>query len=239
MNRYALFAFAFFLGGCNLVAPFDPPSDEVDVIEQAQYLADNGDCVTARDLLINRQPKSDQLLFVQGFAQLCIAGSTLATIGTTIVNYTSTSGSDYTVIGQLARKLAPWSSSKNDQTQDAITSFLQISDPNRKAYTLLLARLTRMALLVAHASQGRDTVYRDDISTAANCTSAVACSAGGMSDADALAFKSEVTQLSNEVSSLSLAGLKDLSTALNSSFSALAGADAIRYTVRNFVVPAD
>ncbi len=32
-----------------------------------------------------------------------------------------------------------------------------------------------------------------------------------MSDADALAFKSEVTQLSNEVSSLSLAGLKDLS----------------------------
>ena len=195
--------------------------------------------MTARDLLINISPKNDRLLFVQGFAQLCIAGATLSTIGTTVVSYTTSSGSDFTVLGQLARNLAPWSASKEEQIVSAIDAFNQITDPSRKAYSLLLARMSRLAMIIAKAAQGRGTVVWDDISPASSCTSDGSCPAGGMGDSDALQFKAEIITLNNDASSLQLTGLRDLSDLLNSSFGVLVGADAIRYKVRNSIVPAN
>lgn len=224
---------------CNTFSSVDQSESLSQVIERAQYMADRGDCAGARDILWHRSDGNDEMYFTLGFAHLCIAGATLSTIGTTLVTYTSSSGTDYSVIGSLARKLLPWDSSKETAVQDAIYSFQRITNTNRKAYSLLLGRLSKLALLVAKSAGSKSTVVRDDISLEANCTSAVACSANGMSDADASYFRDEVVFAASDASSISLAGLKDLSTALNSSFSALAGADAIRYTVRNQVVPAN
>lgn len=226
-----------FINGCNLFSGMDRSTQTVNLVEQARYLADNGDCVTARDLLVNVSPRTDEVAYVLGFARLCIAGATVANIGTTVAGYTTSSGSDYTVIGQLARKLLPWSASKETEISGAIEAFHQITDVNRRAYTLVVGRLSHLAIILTRAVASRSSLAKDDISPAASCTSLVACPAGGMSDSDALEFRTEVSTLATEVSAISLTGLSDLSTALSNSFVALAGADAVRYTVRTQVIP--
>lgn len=226
-------------GACNVLEPLDAPSGKDQVIEQARYEADNGDCVTARDRLSQLDLRDDDVLSTLGFARLCVAGATLSVIGNTVVNYTSSSGTDYTVVGSLARALLPYDAGKQLEIGYALEHFSSISNATDRAAAVLVGHISYLAIIVAKAAGAQTTLVRDDISTAANCTSIAACPAGGMSDADALAFKDQVAVMANDVSSLNLPGLKDLADALNTSFAGLSTADAVRYTVRTTVVPAD
>lgn len=231
-----LLVFSFHFLGCNTFSGIDNPETEREISEKALEEADSGDCVTARDRLSMIFPRSDDTNYNLGFARLCIGGATLETIGATVVTYSSSSGSDYTVVGKLAQALLPWSVSKQDEVNQSLEAFTNINDIQRRAYSMLIARLSRMAMIVAKASGGRTTLTRDDI---ADSSCALLSCPAGMSDSDALDFKTEVTQLATDASSLNLPGLNSLSTSLNSTFSALAGADAIRFYIRNNVVPAN
>ena len=225
--------------GCNMYSQLDESDDRADQIEQGRYDGDDGDCVTARDRLANITPLDDDQRFSLGFAHLCVGGATLENIGATVANYTTGSGTDYTLVGNLARRLLPYSVSKNLQISQGTDVFRDITTPNRRAYASLVGHLARLAIITARAAGDRTTLVRDDISLEANCTSVAACTAAGMTDADATEFKTEVLTMAADASSISLPGLADLAAGLNSTFAGLATADAVRFYVRTSVVPAN
>jgi hypothetical protein len=241
INRFLsviLVAASALTAACNTFEPLDGPSTTEEIYEQGRFEADAGDCVTARDRLYALLPYNDDTLYSLGFAQLCIGGALLEDIGSTVATYTSTAGSDYTVVGYYARRLLPWSQSKQNEISAAVMSFQAIREPNRRAYSTLVGHLSKLAIIVAKSAGTKGTLVRDDISTAANCPSLVSCSAGGMSDGDAIEFRSTVSQMATDLGSLNLQGLRELATALNSTFGGLSN-DATRFTVRNNVVPAN
>ncbi len=228
-----------FTMGCNMYGAIDDSDDRLDAIEKARYDADGGDCVTARDRLANITPQDDNQRFTLGWAHLCVAGATLENIGATVAGYTTSSGSDFSLVGRLARRLLPYSLSKYTQITQGADTFRNIATSNRRAYASLVGNITKLAIIAARAAGDRTNLVRNDISLEASCTSVAACTAAGMSDADATEFKNTVIIMAGDASSINLPGLKDLAASLNSTFAGLASADAVRYYVRNNVVPAN
>jgi hypothetical protein len=242
----ASLALAAASSGCNLFGNIDKPSDAPDQLSSAIAMANAGDCSGAKDLLVQIPNPNDEVNVALGWAYLCMAGATASTIATSIYNYTSTS-TDYTVVGILARSLLPIDGTKTTNVNSSISAFSQIYDQNRLSIEVAIAQFVKAAIVLGRQAVNAGssaTLERTDISAStcqgADCTSAVQAALRcntGMSHADIVSFADAINAAATALNASNAANLQALAAAIKSG---LGVTDAVgRCFIMNQTIPAN
>ncbi|GEM_PF-1866045 len=222
---------------CNPFSGIEQASEPEDLLQQGLRLASDGECYQARDVLLKIYPMTDDVRVALGWAHLCIAGATAKNIAISIYRYSSTS-SDTSVIGSLARRMLPMSPDKIDATGLAIGIFSDITDSSRRNIEVGIARFARGAAVLANqaTTSGEGTLEKADISTTCNDACAT-CAVPGMTDQDVTEFANNVSAAASALSSGGATDLQALANALNSGVNG--ASDAARCYIYKQAIPAD
>lgn len=241
----ALGAAMTILSGCNMWGGFDLPDDPDDRYLAAVAKADGGDCEGARDLLLPITSRNDDQNLALGWAQLCVAGATTKNIATSLYKYTSSS-SDLTLIGNLARSMQPMTGGKLGSIDEATENFSKLSNPRVQSVEVAITKLVKAAGLLAYqATVVSDPILRRrDIASAAcdavasNCAAGCAVTTDGiMSDAHVTAFTNAISQAAAALASSGAQDLSSLATAINAKVSG--ATNVARCYIYKEMVPAD
>lgn len=251
MSKKAILAVALAVSvissSCNVLSPLDSPDDTASVVAAARARANAGDCAGARDLLRSIKASSNnEVKLTLGWAYLCLAGATASTITASIYKYTTTA-SDLTVVGLLARELLPMSADRIENIQLAVGSFNTITDERIHIQMGIAHFVYAAAILAEQATTQASTssLERDDISrsgcaaVASDCSTAtvVECPAG-MSATQVVDFNRQVTNAMNRMTLAGVTTLTNLAQRITTGLALGSADDNIgRCFIRSNVVP--
>lgn len=236
----AVIGSGIFLTGCNLFDRVDHAYHPEDVLAVATAKANAGDCSGAKDLLVTISNPNDDQLSALGWAYLCLAKASSATVATSLYQYSS-STNNLVVLSRLAQRLVPSTDARRVYIDLAIETFAKMLDQDRRNLQMAVAKLVRAAATLASQVNNADTqglLEKTDIApsscAAQDCTTAPAACSEVMSDNDAIYFTSLVSEASDQLSALNTRDLQSLSLALKNGVAG--GANAARCFIYNNIV---
>lgn len=208
------------LSSCNMFGEVDHATTREELIEEAKAALDNGNCDRVLAAVGAIGGYDDEIFKLQGWGELCGAGITVNKVGKTLFNYKPTDATNYQIVGQLANSLVPADEIHLQRVDRAIRTFSAIKDRNTRSANLILAHISKAAILIARRSADRVKARRADIYSAAGCVGATctsnpaACGAG-MADADANAAADSFDAAATEANSFTeLGAVRDLARSL-------------------------
>lgn len=205
---------------CNMFGGVDHATSRQELIEEAKAALDNGECDRVLAAVGAIGGYDDEIFKLQGWGELCAAGVTVNKVGKTLFNYSASDSTNYTVIGKLANSLVPADASHPQRIERAIQAFSAIGDRNARSANLILAQISKAAILIARRSSDNVKARRADIYSAAGCVGATCtgnpgtCGAG-MSNDDANSVADAFDAAATEANQLTeLGAVRDLARSL-------------------------
>lgn len=225
---------------CNVTGGIDKPQSTEDKLSEAKALLDNGKCDEAVSKLDSIQANDPAVARLRGWASMCRGGATIATIGRTILSY-STTMTNLNVVGQLANALVQENDTKVNFIREAVNSFKSMPSSADADLNIAIADIALAAAIMAKYSSDGVRVIKTDITSAScqsvsPCTGAtvVNCPASPMSNQDSSDISTALTEANTKIGSN--AALGTLQT-LVSLFGTNAAAPAERCYIVTQMIP--
>lgn len=229
--------------GCNLYGRLDQPRQSEDFYAAGVAAANDGRCDEAVNWLKSIDHPNDDAYSALGWAYLCVGGATAINIATSLYRFSSTS-SNYTVVGALARSMLPRSGAKSQALSKASDTFEFVQDPTRRSVEIAITRMVLAADVLANQSSndGDSTnLALADVSDTGCAAFASSCASVGAS-CQAVMGDTATTQFTNLITAAAVAmnatGATDLQALANGMQSGLAGSTNVaRCFIYNKMIP--